>query len=79
MVPRRDLDWSGGGRGEGVWGMQGEEERGAWGGQFGGWTGEEGVECMMVVEAPEGESSGPRATSYEPLLTQSLFLNLCGL
>lgn len=48
-------------------------------GRFLEWTGEEGVECMMVVEAPEDESSGPRATSYEPLLTQSLFLNLCGL
>lgn len=34
---------------------------------------------MIVVEAPEYKSSGPSATSYEPLLTQSLFLNLLGL
>ena len=73
MVLRPDLGWSGGGRGEGAWECRGRRSVVHGEGRFGGWTGEEGVECMTVVEAPEEENAGPRATSYEPLLTQSLF------
>lgn len=38
-----------------------------------------GVARGMAEEAPGDESSALDVTSYEPLMTRSLFLNLCGL